>query len=72
MPRMDCTGPSGTGPMSGRGLGPCAGAMCSAGSGCRRRFIAPVNERLTLKDEKAMLERQLETIEQELKALVDK
>lgn len=31
MPRLDCTGPMGQGPMTGRGLGRCAGQQPVAG-----------------------------------------
>jgi len=80
MPRMDRTGPLGTGPI-GRGLGPCAGGQAGWGRG--RGFRqggwygwgmmptppSPDSEKGFLEQQKVWLERQLATLTQRLQNL---
>ncbi|MFA4999805.1 MAG: DUF5320 domain-containing protein [Patescibacteria group bacterium] len=84
MPRMNGTGPLGQGPMTGRGLGNCAGAQKSAsssrgrglgrgcGRGCGRggRFFG--GQPLSLEDEEKMLSEELEAIKAERASLKEK
>lgn len=81
MPGGDRTGPSGQGPLTGRGFGPCgAGLGCGRGRGFRSRFWRdPVQpyypaEQVTLtKDEqKKILEEERKAIQEELKAIENK
>lgn len=60
MPGFDGTGPTGRGPISGRGLGPCRG------SNKRGRFFA---RSLTKEEEKKVLEAEKEEINKRLKEL---
>ena len=73
MPKYNGTGPSGYGPGTGWGMGPC-------GAGMRRgygrwggygfgRFISPKNELAALEDEEKMLKEELEAIREEKAAL---
>ncbi len=71
MPGQDKTGPRGSGPMTGRGLGPCGGGMqrgfgrgLGRGRGFGRRQM-PVTE----KEEKQILEAELKEIELEKKEI---
>ncbi len=74
MPRLNGTGPTGQGPMTGRGLGPCGGGM-GLGRGCRgsygygRRFISPKNELAALEEEERMLTEELSAIHEEIATL---
>lgn len=70
MPRMDRTGPYGTGPV-GRGLGPCGGGQAGwgggrgfrqgygAGWGMMPTTLSPVEEKGLLEQRKGWLETQL-------------
>ena len=60
MPRFDGTGPMGYGPRTGRGFGP-----CGDGRGCGRRFFSK-------KEEKEILEEEIEEIKKELEAAKEK
>lgn len=64
MPGQDRTGPMGQGPLTGRGLGP-----CGKGFGFRRGFGRGFGFRrfpvLTEKDEKKILQEELQEIESE-------
>ena len=79
MPRFDRTGPFGTGPMTGRGFGP-----CGAGLGWRRGFglgrglgryfgwnwpTGPKETRQALEEYKQALKEELADIEKEEKEL---
>ena len=73
MPGQDKTGPSGQGPLTGRGLGPCGGGRGFGfrrgfGRGCGRGFgwragAEPVT--LTKEQEKKILEAELAELEAE-------
>ena len=71
MPAQDGTGPLGEGPLTGRGLGPCGRGMRRGfGKGfrrgfCRPKYIAGFSE----KDEKKILEAELEEIDLEKKEI---
>ncbi len=81
MPRGDQTGPTGTGPMSGRGAGFCAGFNtagfqtagggfgrgCGRGFGFRNRFVQPVQPSQTT--ELSELKAQLTRLENRLEKL---
>ena len=72
MPQQDKTGPSGKGPLTGRGLGLCgAGPRRVRGNGfCPRVFaIAPQQVELTVQEEKKILEAEKAEIEKRLKEL---
>lgn len=63
MPRFNATGPSGYGPGTGRGLGPC---------GCgffRTRFYSRKNELSALEEEEKFLQEELEAIREEKEIL---
>ncbi len=72
MPGFDRTGPSGQGPMTGRGFGPCGGGMgrgrgCGYGNGYGyRRFLTQTEEKDVLKQEAEMLEQELKAIKERL------
>ncbi len=63
MPRYDKTGPAGFGPATGRGLGPC-------GRGFRQRapLFHPL-QRLTKKEELAILNEEAAIVQEELKEI---
>ena len=70
MPAFDGTGPGGMGPMTGRGMGPCGGGY-GYGRGLGRGFgwgYGPVGytPRVTKKEEKEILEGDLEAIQEEM------
>jgi len=75
MPKLDTTGPSGKGPMTGRGLGSCNGG--TDGYGCRgrargfgfRKHISTENKLDILENQEKILENELLTIRKE-KALL--
>jgi len=78
MPRNDGTGPLGNGAMTGRGLGRCSnvnairfngrGKGMRASLGCRRGFGRRFySNELNPKNEKALLEKQKDILELELK-----
>ncbi|SKC81168.1 DUF5320 domain-containing protein [Maledivibacter halophilus] len=84
MPRNDGTGPLGNGPMTGRGLGLCNDGKAfgfglgrrGRGLGCRRgfgrgfgRFFYDINQ--NPQNQKAILEKQKEILELELKDIND-
>ncbi|MFA5302996.1 MAG: DUF5320 domain-containing protein [Candidatus Nanoarchaeia archaeon] len=58
MPNRDRTGPRGLGQLTGRGMGPCGCGMARG-----RRFAR--NRVLSAKDEKKLLEEDLEDLNQE-------
>lgn len=84
MPRGDGTGPMGQGPMTGRGLGYCAGYPSPGfmqpgfgrGRGFRRRFyrypipVEPI--RLTKQEQRKILEEEKKELELELKSIQEK
>jgi hypothetical protein len=70
MPKQDGTGPSGQGAMTGRGLGPCGRGLARGfgrgmGWRCLGRFPYAEPVTLTKKEEKKVLEAELEEIEAE-------
>ncbi|MCT4564431.1 MAG: DUF5320 domain-containing protein [Maledivibacter sp.] len=81
MPRYDGTGPMGKGTGTGRGLGQCTngkefifskGRGGRAGTGCRRGFGRYFyNDKLDPKIEKAILEKEKEDLQMELKNIED-
>jgi len=82
MPRFDGTGPLGQGPLTGRGLGPCATGKPYGLRGTRPRFgiswgrrfwgntyqqeVNPKSEKEMLKEESKALEKELEAIKKRL------
>lgn len=63
MPKFDRTGPRGTGPMTGRGLGPCGGGLrrgfgCFLGRGWFNRPWLSKNEKEALNEEEKALKDQ--------------
>ncbi len=64
MPRFDGRGPSGCGPMTGRGMGSCGYGM-GYGRGYGRRFY-------NRKEEAEMLEEEAEELKEELKAVEER
>ncbi len=77
MPKLDGTGPTGQGSMTGRGMGRCGsgagrGWNCQGmGRGLGRRFISPKNELSSLEEEEKYLEDQLAIIREEKKSLME-
>jgi len=81
MPNGDGTGPLGMGPMTGRGCGPCnpnnSGQQVYGGCGRRNQgkyypnlVGMPVNDELTVrKQQQAVLERQLQTVNDRISKL---
>jgi hypothetical protein len=75
MPKLDGTGPTGAGPMTGRGLGHCGGGMrlgwCGQGFGLGlgRSFRSPKNQLQILEQEKQVLIDELEAINSEIESL---
>jgi hypothetical protein len=75
MPRQDKTGPTGAGPRTGRGFGPCGAGM---GYGMGRgfgRFCGghfPYPQRITEKEEKEVLNEEAEMLEEEIKAIKER
>jgi len=82
MPVLDGTGPQGAGPMTGRGMGKCAGAnpvynRRGLGLGSRRGMgmragwsaagLTVKEKRDVLEKEKELLKQEMEAIEKELK-----
>ena len=66
MPNRDGTGPSGQGPLTGRGLGPCGcGMRRGFGRGYGRGFGFRRQVALTKEEEKKILEAELKEIETE-------
>ena len=83
MPRGDGTGPNSAGPMTGRGMGFCAGfntpGFINQGRGRgfarRARAIQPQAiqpQVITEKQEKQMLEQELEAIKQEMQEIQER
>jgi len=81
MPNFDRTGPSGFGPMTGRGMGQCArdrgfGGRCGRGMGFgwfgMRNWFSNTNETDSLKEEKKYLQEDLKNIEKRLEEMKDK
>lgn len=76
MPRFDGTGPLGTGPGTGWGLGPCGAGIAwrkgkglRAGFGWRRLLSYCPMATLTKKEEKEILAEEAAVLEKELKAI---
>jgi hypothetical protein len=82
MARRDGTGPMGQGPITGRGLGFCAGNVgtntqfgrkngfgIGAGYGCKRGFGGFFNNQFSGSTEKELLEQQKELIQKRLDAI---
>jgi hypothetical protein len=84
MPRFDGTGPTGQGPLTGKGMGNCPGASSDSRKGmgfgrgfgrgfCRgfgwRNFFTKKEESEMLKDEKEALEEELKAIKERLSEL---
>lgn len=63
MPGFDGTGPRGMGPMTGRGMGPCGGGY---GYGRGVRYGASYPSRITKKEEREILENELDAIQEEM------
>ena len=73
MPKYDGTGPIGSGPGTGWGMGPCGAGLVwqrNFGPGFGRfwRF----GSRITKKEEKEILEEETKVLEDELKAIKDR
>ncbi len=64
MANQDGTGPSGMGPLTGRGFGPCNRGLRG---GFGRRFRQPVT--LSKEEEKKILEAEIKSIEEEKKEI---
>ncbi|MBU2575930.1 DUF5320 domain-containing protein [Patescibacteria group bacterium] len=62
MPRLDGTGPMGQGPMTGRGMGPCA--FCAR---CPyfKKPLTKKDELEAIEDEEKMLKQELEAVQKE-------
>ncbi|MFA6315349.1 MAG: DUF5320 domain-containing protein [Candidatus Paceibacterota bacterium] len=77
MPKLDGTGPTGAGPMTGRGLGSCRGGMGigwrgqGLGLGFGRSLRSPKNQLQILEEEKQVLTNELEAINSEIESLKD-
>lgn len=73
MPRFDGTGPMGMGPMTGRGMGPCAGYRCpGCGYGIgygRGRYVSAKNELSALENEEKAIKGDLEEVQEEITAV---
>ena len=73
MPGLDRTGPSGEGPLTGRGLGPCGRGLAfrrGSGRGQGRSFArAGYQVELSKEDENKILEAELKQIELEKKEI---
>jgi len=75
MPRQDKTGPTGSGPMTGRGMGPCGGGAGRGrgfGVGLGRRGQYPVTEeekKTALERESQYLKNDLKEVEKEIETL---
>jgi len=80
MPGRDGTGPSGQGPLTGRGFGPCGRSMAfrrgfGRGFGWRRQYFdEPIAEPLTLtkEEQKKILEEEKKDLELELQRTQEK
>jgi len=79
MPGRDGTGPSGQGPLTGRGLGPCGRGLgfrrgFGRGFGWRRFSDEPVYEPLTLtkEEQKKILEEEKKDLELELQRIQER
>lgn len=75
MPRQNGTGPMGTGPSSGRGMGPCGGGVAygrrggGRGLGWRRFWGYYPAPNMTKKEESEILSEEAEVLEEELKTV---
>lgn len=70
MPRFDKTGPFGTGPRTGRGLGPCCGGMgFGGGMGYGRKFYTKAEETDMLKEEEKELEGELKALKERIEEI---
>jgi hypothetical protein len=74
MPRFDGSGPLGSGPGAGWGLGPCGAGMAwrrgfGRGFGWRRFWGYPYQPQIIKKEEKDMLEEELEILKEEMKEI---
>lgn len=75
MPRQNGTGPTGMGPMTGRGMGPCGGGMTygrrggGRGFGWRRFWGFYPAPNITKKEESEILSEEVQILEEELKAV---
>ncbi len=65
MPRFNGRGPLGFGPMTGRGMGPCAYGM-GYGRGYGRNFYTKSEEAEMLKEESEALKEELQAISERL------
>ena len=85
MPAQDRTGPSGEGPLTGRGLGPCGrdqgmrrgfrkgfGRGPRRGFGFRQCYTYPEEITLTKEEQKKILEEELKYIEEDKKQIEKK
>jgi hypothetical protein len=87
MPRFDGTGPSGYGPGTGWGLGPCGGGMGwrrsarrspGAGGGWGRRFwgwpgaYPAYSQNLSKKEELSLLEEEADALQEEMKEIKER
>jgi hypothetical protein len=68
MPFRDGTGPMGRGPMSGRGMGPCAGGR-GFGRGFGRRGVCRFPITISKEEEKQMIEEEIESLKKRLEEL---
>jgi len=71
MPKLDKTGPTGAGPLTGRGLGPCdAGTARGRAYGLGRQLgCCPYPDTIDKKQEKELLKKEKELIDKRLKEL---
>lgn len=72
MPRFDRTGPSGYGPLTGRGLGPCGRGFNRMGYGMGRGYRNFYQPSITQKEEEEIMEGEVELLEDELKAVKER
>jgi len=74
MPKFDGTGPWGMGPGTGWRLGPCGAGMAwrrglRRGFSCGKFWGYPYQSQINKKEEKEMLENEIMSLEEELKAI---
>ncbi len=77
MPAQDRTGPTGEGPLTGRGLGPCNKGRgmhrgFRRGFGFRQCYTYPEEITLTKEEQKKILEEELKYIEEDKKQIEKK
>ncbi len=71
MPNRNGTGPSGAGPLTGRGAGVCNGAGFGRGAGFAAPGVHEMSEKDLLATRRDLLERELSAVNSRLDALED-